>query len=653
VRIDDAQLRQLQTNLVRSHAAGVGAPLSVEQTRMLLALRINVLAKGHSGIRPESLQTLLQCLRRNCISRVPEQGTVGASGDLAPLSHLALGMLGEGLMWHPAAKEYRPAGAVLSEFGIAPLVLEAKEGLALINGTQLIVALGCEAVVRAKRIARQADVVAALTVEALRGSTTPFHPFIHQARPHRGQGLVAARMRDLLGWSRGKSAIASSHANCSKVQDSYTLRCIPQVHGIVTETVHFVYKVLLTEMNSATDNPMVFPWGARGDVEHLSAAQLDALDRKARNDEERKKRLLRGPAAAATGSSAAASVAASAAASDAEDNAAHPEDEDEEADRALIAASAAAHASAAESSLRAAAAAATSAAGARSTLAPTGGCCSPLDGPSAAAAAALGAGANLAAPAHAHAHDGAADSGADSVPANKFTLQGRASAFADYENVEEGIILSGGNFHGEYPAKVLDYLAIAVQELAAISERRIERLVNGHLSGLPPFLVPHGGLNSGFMIAHCTAAALVSENKGLCHPASVDSISTSAAQEDHVSMGGWAARKAVRVVTHVEQVLAIELLCAAQAIDFLRPLTSTPALERVHAAVRAEVAPWSEDRYMAPDIAAAHGLIKEERVWAAVRAGVDRKLHTFVLAAPGAAAPAPAPAQVAVPAKTA
>jgi len=187
VRINDDQLRTLQTNLIRSHAAGVGEPLSVEQARMLLALRINVLAKGHSGIRPESLQTLLQCLRKNCISRVPCQGTVGASGDLAPLSHLALGILGEGQMWDPRTERYADAAAVLAAHDIEPLRLEAKEGLALINGTQLIVALGCEAVVRASRLARQADVVAALTVEALRGSTTPFHAFIHQARPHRGQ----------------------------------------------------------------------------------------------------------------------------------------------------------------------------------------------------------------------------------------------------------------------------------------------------------------------------------------------------------------------------------------------------------------------------------------------------------------------------------
>ena len=214
--------------------------------------------------------------------------------------------------------------------------------------------------------------------------------------------------------------------------------------------------------------------------------------------------------------------------------------------------------------------------------------------------------------------------------------QGRAAAFADYEHVDEGIILSGGNFHGEYPAKALDFLAIAIHELAAISERRIERLVNGHLSGLPAFLVREGGLNSGFMIAHCTAAALVSENKGLCHPASVDSISTSAAQEDHVSMGGWAARKCVRVASHVEQVLAIELLCAAQAVDFLRPLRSTPALERVHAAVRARVQPWDCDRYMAPDIDAAHALLKSDAVWAAAKGHVDAKLHAFVLSPGGA-----------------
>uniref|UniRef100_A0A8C0LHA0 Histidine ammonia-lyase n=1 Tax=Canis lupus dingo TaxID=286419 RepID=A0A8C0LHA0_CANLU len=432
------KLEELQVNLVRSHSSGVGKPLIPERCRMLLALRINVLAKGYSGISLETLKRVIEVFNASCLPYVPEKGTVGASGDLAPLSHLALGLIGEGKMWSPKSG-WADAKYVLEAHGLKPVVLKPKEGLALINGTQMITSLGCEAVERASAIARQADIVAALTLEVLKGTTKAFDTDIHAVRPHRGQIEVAFRFRSLLDSDHHPSEIAESHRFCDRVQDAYTLRCCPQVHGVVNDTIAFVKNIITTELNSATDNPMVF--ASRGET------------------------------------------------------------------------------------------------------------------------------------------------------------------------------ISGGNFHGEYPAKALDYLAIGIHELAAISERRIERLCNPSLSELPAFLVAEGGLNSGFMIAHCTAAALVSENKALCHPSSVDSLSTSAATEDHVSMGGWAARKALRVIEHVEQVLAIELLAACQGIEFLRPLRTTTPLEKVYDLVRSVVRPWIKDRFMAPDIEAAHRLLVEQKVW--------------------------------------
>uniref|UniRef100_A0A9J7Z5B7 Histidine ammonia-lyase n=1 Tax=Cyprinus carpio carpio TaxID=630221 RepID=A0A9J7Z5B7_CYPCA len=416
----------------------LGSPLSPERTRMLLALRINVLAKGYSGVSLETLHRMIQAFNASCLSYVPEKGTVGASGDLAPLSHLALGLMGEGKMWSPKSG-WADAKYVLEAHGLKPISLKPKEGLALINGTQMITSLGAEAVERAEAIARQADIIAALTLEVLKGTTKAFDSDIHELRPHPGQKEVALRFRSLLDSDHHPSEIAESHRFCDRVQDAYTMRCCPQVHGIVNDTIEFVKKIINTEINSATDNPMVF--------------------------------------------------------------------------------------------------------------------------------------------------------------------------------AERGETISGGNFHGEYPAKALDYLAIGVHELASISERRIERLCNPSLSELPAFLVNEGGLNSGFMIAHCTAAALVSENKVLCHPSSIDSLSTSAATEDHVSMGGWAARKALRVVEHVEQVLAIELLAACQGIEFLRPLRTTTPLEKVYDLVRATVKPWIKDRFMAPDIEAVHRLLVDQKVW--------------------------------------
>ncbi|KAI8511181.1 hypothetical protein Bbelb_102810 [Branchiostoma belcheri] len=447
-------------------ATSVGPPLTPERTRMLFALRINVLAKGYSGVSFDTLTRMIDAFNASCLPWIPEKGTVGASGDLAPLSHLAQGMLGEGRMWSPktgwgdakdkktgyhpgqfmsaliVATHQRIGAEVLEAHGLKPVKLGPKEGLALINGTQLITSLGAEALERAAGIARQADIVAALTLDVLKGTTRAFDSDIHAARPHKGQNEVARRFRSLLHSELYPSEISESHRFCDRVQDAYTLRCCPQVHGIVNDTIDFVSGIITTEMNSATDNPR---------------------------------------------------------------------------------------------------------------------------------------------------HE----------------------------------IISGGNFHGEYPAKALDYLAIGVHELASMSERRIERLCNPTLSELPAFLVEEGGLNSGFMIAHCTAASLVSENKVLTHPSSVDSLSTSAATEDHVSMGGFAARKALQVVEHVEQVLAIELLAACQAIEFLRPLHTTVPLEKVYDLVRNVAGPWDKDRFMSPDIDAVTRLLRDGEAWETVKPYLD------------------------------
>lgn len=414
---------------------------------MLLALRINVLAKGYSGITLNTLQQYVAAFNESCLSWVPEKGTVGASGDLAPLSHLTLGLMGEGTMWSPQTG-WADAKHVLETKGLKPIKLAPKEGLALINGTQMITALTVEALMRAEAIARQADIIAALTLEVLKGTTRAFDAGVHEVRPHKGQGIVANRFRSLLPSSIHPSKISESHRFCNRVQDAYTLRCCPQVHGIVCDTLEFVRKIVSVEINSATDNPIVF------------------------------------------------------------------------ADRREV--------------------------------------------------------------------------------------------------------ISAGNFHGEYPAKAADYLAIGIHELASISERRIERLINPATSDLPAFLTSEGGLNSGFMMAHVTAAALVSENKVLCHPSSVDSLTTSAGTEDHVSMGGWAARKALQVVANVEYVLAIELLAACQAMEFVRPLTTTAPLEAAYQLVRAEIPAWDRDRIMCADIETAVTMLKNEQLWKAVESHMDR-----------------------------
>ncbi|MDR3672929.1 MAG: histidine ammonia-lyase [Holophaga sp.] len=395
VVIPPSQLAQLQLNLIRSHAAGVGEPLPKPQTRALMAARINCLLKAHSGIRPEAIQLLADCLNRGVLPVIPSQGSVGASGDLAPLAHMALMLVGEGEAWDGA--EVIPGGQALARAGLTPIVLEAKEGLALINGTQVITAIGNLAVARLLDLVPLADEIAALSLEALRGTRAAFDPRIHEARPHPGQIRVAAHMREILGTT---SEICESHRDCHRVQDAYSLRCLPQVHGVVRDALDFCAAILERELNSATDNPMIFT----------------------------------------------------------------------------------------------------------------------------------------------------------------DTQESR----------------SGGNFHGQYPAFACDMLAIAICDLASISERRQERMVNPAYSDLPAFLTRQGGLESGFMMAHVTSAALVSEMKGLAHPACVDSIPTSAGKEDHVSMGPIAARKLWRAVDALEQVLVLE---ARMALEGVRILDMAPAAE--------------------------------------------------------------------------
>lgn len=430
--------RALQLNFLLSHAAGVGPPFDQEIVRNALLLRANALAKGFSGIRLESLQLLLDCLNHGIHPVIPEQGSVGASGDLAPLAHLALVLIGKGQAHYKG--ELLSGADALAKAGLKPLVLEAKEGLALTNGTQLMAAMGSQLVLDAERLCKTADIIGALSLEAQLGSPKAFVEKLHRTRPHKGQLASAKNLYALLQ----DSAIVESHADCKMVQDAYSLRCMPQVHGASRQAVAHAREVLEVEINSATDNPLVF--------------------------------------------------------------------EDE--------------------------------------------------------------------------------------------------------------VVSGGNFHGQPLALVLDYLSIAIAELANISERRTERLVNPALSnGLPTFLILNGGLESGFMIAQYTAAALVSENKSLAHPASVDSIPTSANQEDHVSMGTIAGRKARMILNNTRKVFAIELLCAAQGLDFRmyddpssiegqKPsLLPGPALTAVHQFIRQRIPHLSHDRQMSLEIQKAEEII--------------------------------------------
>ena len=435
VVIPRAKLRELQMNLVRSHAAGVGEALSEAETRALMLLRANVLAKGYSGVRSETLELLIAMLNRGVHPVVPSQGSVGASGDLAPLAHLALALVGEGRAAYQG--EVLQSGEALRRAGLAPVLLEAKEGLALINGTQLMSALTGLALATTLRLLRGCDVIGAMTLDALKGTDVAFDPRIHETRPHPGQAASARNLRRLLAGS----AIRESHRDCGKVQDAYSLRCMPQVHGATRDAVSYVARVLGVEMNAATDNPMVF--------------------------------------------------------------------------------------------------------------------------------------------------------------------------------AETGEMLSGGNFHGQPVALAADVLAIATSELGSISERRTERLVNPALSDLPAFLTSEGGLRSGLMIAHVTAAALASENKVLSHPASVDSIPTSANKEDHVSMGATAARKAARVVANTAKILAIEAIAACQALEFRKPLSTSPPLLAAYLRLREVVPPLDADRALGGEIEAAAELVAEGSLVAA------------------------------------
>lgn len=427
VAIARDKLGALQVNLLRSHASGVGEPLPVPAVRATMALRANVLAKGFSGIRLETLQALVDALNAGVHPRVPSRGSVGASGDLAPLAHLALVLIGEGEAI-AADGSTIPGAEALRRAGLTPVSLEAKEGLALINGTQPSAALLGLSVAASARLADGADLAAALSIDALKGSIKPFDARIHDARGFEGQSRSAANIRALLEGS----GINASHAHCGRVQDAYSLRCAAQVHGAARDAIAFARRAAETEANAATDNPMVF-----------------------------------------------------------------------------------------------------------------------ID-----------------------------EGGPD----------------------DSGDIVSGGNFHGAPVAMAADLLAIGLAHLATISERRTDRLMNPVLSGLPPFLTRDSGLHSGYMMAQVAAAALTSELKTLAHPASVDTIPTSASREDHVSMSMGAGLKCVRAVELATNVIAIEILCACQAIDLLAPLETSPRLTAMHARVRARVAPLEGDRPPSPDI---------------------------------------------------
>jgi histidine ammonia-lyase len=444
VRIVGDQIRELQVNLVRSHAAGVGEPLPVAETRAMMLLRANSLAKGYSGVRAVVIDTLCEMLNRGVTPFVPSQGSVGASGDLAPLAHLALALIGEGECIDTAGVRI-PGGDALKRAQIKPLLLAAKESISLINGTQGMLAVGTLALLAAETLVDSADVLGGLCCDALKGTDAAFDERIHKARPHSGQIKTAANLRKMLEGSQ----IRESHRECGRVQDAYSLRCIPQVHGAVRDTLAHCREVFEIEANSAVDNPLVFITDA---------------------------------------------------------------------------------------------------------------------------------------------------------------------------NNSEGDVISGGNFHGEPLAFVLDFLAIALSALAGISERRIERLVNPALSeGLPPFLAQGAGLNSGFMMPQVTAAALVSENKVLAHPASVDSITTSGNKEDFVSMGMTAANKLRRIVENTRNVLAIEAMAVAQAIDFLAPLKTSKRGQAAHAAIRSVCPSVEKDRVMYKDFARLAELIASGKVAQALR----------------------------------
>jgi histidine ammonia-lyase len=444
-RIAEEEVLALQENLLRSHAVGVGNLLSVPESRLALALRIQALAKGHSGVTSELIDFLIEMYNRGVVPAIPEQGSVGASGDLAPLAHMALVVMGEGHAFvvkpgHQERNRHKPLSgrAALQRVHLKPYRPQAKEGLSLINGTQVSTALLVESLVQARHLARVADIAGSMTVEATKSSQRPFDPRIQQIRPHPGQIACAANLRRLLA----DSEIMISHADCDKVQDAYSLRCMPQVHGSMRSALAFATGLAECEMNAATDNPLVFP--------------------------------------------------------------------------------------------------------------------------------------------------------------------------------ETGEVISGGNFHGQPVALAADTLTAAVADLASISERRTENLVNPDLSGLPGFLTPHPGLNSGMMMVQVLAAALVSENKTLSFPAGVDSIPTSANREDHVPMSTAAARKCRAVVTNATRVLACELLCAAQGLEFHKPLRPARGVEAAYRHLREQVRPLGRDRTLHRDLDAVERLIRSGSLLTAV-----------------------------------
>ncbi len=442
VQIDPADAAQLQLNLVRSHASGTGAALAERLVRAAGVLRVNSLAAGHSGVKLETLELLAELLNREVTPFVPCQGSVGASGDLAPLAHMSLTLIGEGDAFYGG--ERLPSAVALEKAGLRPVTLGPKEGLALINGTQVMTGIAALGVLRAERLAAAADVIGAMSLEAFLGTDRVFDRRINDLRPHAGQIRVANNLRAILAGSE----IMLSHRECGRVQDPYSYRCIPVVHGAVRDSLAHVRRVTEIEANSVTDNPLVFP--------------------------------------------------------------------------------------------------------------------------------------------------------------------------------EDGEFLSGGNFHGEPIALAMDFLKIAVSELASIGERRLYLLLNAEDRGLPLFLTGRSGLQSGLMIVQYAAAALVNDNKGLCWPSSVDSIPTSAGQEDHVSMGMTSANNLVRVLDNVEGALACELLGALAATDFRRPLRSGVGTQAAYQVSRERIAPWTEDRVPAPDIEVARELIRSGTLVAAAEDAVRK-----------------------------
>lgn len=438
VRITQKDIEKLQVNLIRSHSVGIGEPFTKEESRAIMLLRANALARGHSGIRPIVVDKILEFLNLDVIPVIPQQGSVGASGDLAPLSHLALALIGEGEVWSDE-RQIISVVEVLKQKNIEPLKLQAKEGLSLINGCQVMTAVGLLNAYEARRLAWMVDVAGAMSLEALQGTRSAFDPLIFATRPHPGEAKTARNMLKLLGET---SEIAESHRDCGRVQDAYSLRCIPAVHGAAKDNLKDGLHCLITEANSSTDNPLVF--------------------------------------------------------------------------------------------------------------------------------------------------------------------------------ADEDKVLSCGNFHGEPVAFALDNMCIVMSAMVSISECRIEKLINPAMSGLPAFLAPEGGLNSGMMIVQVAAASLVSENKILSHPASVDSIPTSADKEDHVSMGTIAARKLGKIIKNAENVVAMEMLCAAQALDLLKPHRPAAGVALAYDLIRKQVPFAQEDRIFGRDVEEIKKMIRSESLIQAI-----------------------------------